>query len=88
MTWSREGDWIGVNLGNKAVLLRPCSHEKIRRLFRTCQPGDEDQTLTMGNSQNAGGLPRFSSDGKWAATATRTEPPDQWGSASVEAPMR
>jgi WD40 repeat protein/energy-coupling factor transporter ATP-binding protein EcfA2 len=82
VTWSADGDWIGVNMGNSALLLRPCSHEKIRSLFPTCRSGAEDQSLTLGDSENAGGLPRFSEDGKWAVTAPRTEPPVLWDIAT------
>ena len=78
LTWSDRGDWIGVNFETTALLLRPCSHEKIRRLFSNCRLGGEDQSATLGNSVDPGGLPRFSEDGKWAVTAPRTGPPVLW----------
>jgi WD40 repeat protein len=78
LTWSYHGDWIGVNLETTALLLRPCSHERIRSLFPDCRLGGKDQLATLGNSVNLGGLPRFSEDGKWAVTAPRTGPPVLW----------
>lgn len=85
LTWSAAGDWIGVNYENSALLLRPCSHKEISHLFTSCQPGGEDQSVTLGGSLNAGGLPRFSSDGKWAVTASRIQPPVLWDIATGNA---
>jgi WD40 repeat protein len=78
LTWSVAGDWLGVNYDNRALLLRPCSHQEIRHLFPSCKPDGKDETVTLGGSLNAGGLPRFSSDGKWAVTASRIQPPVLW----------
>jgi WD40 repeat protein len=83
LTWS--ADWLGVNLESKAVLWRPCSHQEIRHLFPSCKPGDNDETVTLGGSLNAGGLPRLSSDGKWAVTASRIQPPVLWDIATQTA---
>ena len=85
LTWSADGDWIGVNYEDSALLLRPCSHKRISRLFTSCQPGAEDQSIALGNSENAGGLPRFSNNGKWAVTASRTQPPILWDVATGKA---
>ncbi len=82
LTWSVAGDWLGVNYDSKALLLRPCSHPEIRHLFPSCKSGGKDETVTLGGSLNLGGLPRFSSDGKWAVTASRFQPPVLWDIAS------
>src|SRR5208337_2401967 len=85
LTWSAGGDWIGVNNESTAILLRPCSRKEISYLFPTCVPGSADQSMILGDSQNAGGLPRFSSDGKWAVTASRIQPPVVWDLATGKA---
>jgi WD40 repeat protein/energy-coupling factor transporter ATP-binding protein EcfA2 len=82
LTWSVAGDWLGLNYENRALLLRPCSHQEIRHLFPSCRPDGKDETVTLGGSLNAGGLPRFSSDGKWAVTASRIQPPLLWDIAT------
>ncbi len=85
LTWSVAGDWLGVNYEHKALLLRPCSRQEIRHLFPSCEPGGKDETVTLGGSLNAGGLPKFSSDGKWAVTASRIQPPVLWDIATQTA---
>ena len=82
LTWSVAGDWLGVNYENRALLLRLCSHQEIRHLFPSCKPDGKDETVTLGGSLNAGGLPRFSGDGKWAVTASRIQPPVLWDIAT------
>jgi Novel STAND NTPase 1/WD domain, G-beta repeat len=82
LTWSADGDWIGVNLRNRTLLLRPCSHELIRAFFPSCGTEDQDQSVTLGDAGTAAGLPKFSNDGKWLVTGSWGEPPALWNVAT------
>ena len=85
LTWSAKADWIGVNLRNKTLLLRPCSHERIRSLFPSCQVGESDQSLILGDPGPAAGLPKFSDDGTWVVTGSWGELPVLWNIATRSA---
>jgi WD40 repeat protein/energy-coupling factor transporter ATP-binding protein EcfA2 len=85
LTWSAKADWIGVNLRNKTLLLRPCAHAKIRPLFPSCQSGDPDQSIILGDAGHIAGLPKFSDDGKWLVTGTWGELPALWDIATKSA---